>query len=130
MIIAFIGSREFKNIKKVREKLEEIRLIYNAENVKIISGGARGVDTEAIKIAKSLGFQTDAESYTPNFNDGYDVSKYHTRNDQIITDADKVIAFWDGNSAGSKSVIYKCLGHTPVGKTYLFRDVEVVFDAN
>lgn len=104
MIIGIIGSRSFNDYNMI-EKIINKELNNNKE-LKIVSGGAKGVDTIAVYIAKKLNI--DTEVIKPDFSNGYDVMQYHYRNDIIINMSDKIIAFWDGKSKGTKSVIDKC----------------------
>lgn len=118
--IAIIGSRNFKDMTAVRLKIFEMALSYKIKPT-IISGGARGVDTIAIHFAKEMGFPTNYKDYLPDFAAGYDVGEYFARNDRLIDDAYKVIAFWDGKSRGTWYGIERCI---KTGKNF-----EVVFDS-
>lgn len=127
-VIAVIGSRNYKRLDKINTRLTNLAgAIFDASNkypfgdkeVTIISGGAHGVDKEAVRVAYLLQFKV--HEFLPNMpKDGYDVREYHRRNDQILKAADKVIAFWDGESKGTGSVIEKALA--------MRKDVEVIFD--
>ncbi len=101
MKVAVIGSRDADQ--------SAARLILKhlpADVTEIVSGGARGIDALAEEVAKSLSlpvkiFLPDYETYgrqAPLF-----------RNRQIIDYADCVLAFWDGRSPGTKSVIGTCM---------------------
>lgn len=120
MIIAIIGSRGFKDMSKLEHKIQDIRYGgYNPNEITIISGGANGVDKTAIWLAEKFGLKTNDKDYLPDFKQGIPAC-YHIRNDKIINDAHRIIAFWDGKSPGTKSVIEKALARR--------KDVEVVFD--
>ncbi|MBE6606686.1 MAG: hypothetical protein E7635_06585 [Ruminococcaceae bacterium] len=72
----------------------------------IVSGGARGIDTSAREYANRHGiliteFFPEYDKYGPK-------AAPHIRNDKIIDYADIVLAFWDGRSRGTRSVIEKC----------------------
>ena len=101
MKVAIVGSRD--------ATASAARLILKylpADTTEIVSGGARGIDALAEEVAQSLSlpvkvFLPDYETYgrqAPLF-----------RNRQIIDYADQVLAFWDGASPGTKSVIGACL---------------------
>ena len=97
MKIAIIGSR-----KITVEHLET----YLPENIsEIVSGGARGVDGCAKEYALTHGI-----AYTQFLPDyaRYGGGAPIIRNRQIVDHADEVIAFWDGASKGTKSVIEYC----------------------
>ena len=110
--IAVIGSREYKDKLKVWGELQKhIRFNYNSFEVTIISGGARGVDTWAEKWAKAKGIKTEIIKPINKA----DKLSYLLRNVEIVTKADKIIAFWDGKSRGTKFTIdYALARHKPV----------------
>ncbi|MDR3303890.1 MAG: SLOG family protein [Treponema sp.] len=70
----------------------------------IISGGATGIDT----IAWGWAVDNNIEIIVirPNYNI-YGRAAPLRRNDIIIEKADKIVAFWDGKSRGTKYVIDK-----------------------
>ncbi len=109
MKIAIVGSRDFKDKKFVFDKLNELfKGNYTHEKVNpiVISGGAKGVDTWAREwICNRTGRYSYLyyEEITP-VNPGNKLD-YLFRNVEIITMADKIIAFWDGKSKGTKFVI-------------------------
>ena len=90
MKIAIIGSRNIKNIN-----LEE----YVTDADEIVSGGARGVDTLAAEYAKQNGIKLT--EFLPEY-DRYGKGAPLVRNKQIVNYSDKIIAFWDGKSRGTK----------------------------
>lgn len=96
--IAVVGSRDFKN----KEFVEA--MIYrecNYPDVIVITGGARGVDMQAIDFAKK--YRKQLLIIRPiNPSNKFD---YLFRNVEIITMADKIICFWDEESRGAKFVI-------------------------
>ncbi len=106
MKVAIIGSREYKDKLKVWAKLSSIFCNKNGYpniDLEIISGGARGVDTWAVEWAKAAKINISIEIIKPiNPTDKF---SYLLRNVEIITKADKIIAFWDGKSRGTKFVI-------------------------
>ena len=97
MKIALIGSRNLivKDLGR-----------YLPENVtEIVSGGARGIDTCAREYAKSHGIKLT--EFLPEY-EKYGRSAPLKRNLKIIDYADLIIAFWDGQSRGTKFVIDNC----------------------
>ncbi|MGN1000101.1 MAG: hypothetical protein ACI4PO_11160 [Faecousia sp.] len=72
----------------------------------IVSGGAKGTDSCARAYALSHGIPI-CEFYPDyrRFGRGTPLK----RNLQIIERADAVLAFWDGNSRGTKFVIDRCV---------------------
>ncbi len=71
----------------------------------IVSGGARGVDTSAREYAKANGIRLT--EFLPEYK-RYGRSAPLRRNATIIQHSDLVLAFWDGQSRGTKFVIDKC----------------------
>ncbi len=97
MKVAVIGSRGL-----IVNDLEK----YLPENVtEIVSGGARGVDSSAKAYALSHGLKLT--EFLPEY-DKYGRSAPLKRNIKIIEYADLVMAFWDGQSHGTKFVIESC----------------------
>ena len=101
MKVAIIGSRNFKD--EERAKFIIINLLNGYLIEKVITGGAPGPDTWAIEICKHK--KVPCEVIRPI--DSEKIS-YLYRNIEIITKADKVLAFWDGESRGTKFVIDYC----------------------
>lgn len=72
----------------------------------IVSGGAKGVDSCACAYALSHGLKLT--EFLPDY-DTYGKRAPLLRNLEIIDYADRVIAFWDGKSRGTKFVIDNCV---------------------
>ena len=106
MKIAVVGSRKLAvdNLGK-----------YIPDNVtEIISGGAKGVDTDAKKYALSHGIKLT--EILPEYNK-YGRSAPLRRNIAIIEEAELVLVFWDGHSHGTKFVIDRCKEkNIPIGE--------------
>lgn len=97
MKVAVIGSRGLD--------FEIQRKYLPADTTAVISGGARGIDKSAARLAEE--YSIPLEEYLPDY------AKYGSRaplkrNDEIIDRADMVVAFWDGKSAGTGYVINLC----------------------
>ncbi len=96
MKIAIIGSRDFD------EELCFVELNkLGTEELQIISGGARGVDSYAREWCEIN--KVEIEIIKP-INPANKLD-YLFRNVEIITKADKIIIFWDGISKGSAFTI-------------------------
>ena len=97
MIVAIIGSRDlwvadFEN--------------YLPEGVsEIVSGGARGIDTAARQYAKEKGIKLT--EFFPDYATFGNRAPL-LRNLEIIDYCDMVLAFWDGQSRGTRFVIENC----------------------
>ena len=107
-VIAVVGSREpseltFEQIGHIMS----VELFYlggqqNPPRPLIISGGAKGIDTLAIKVAKELYLQT--QEYPADW-EGLGKKAGFVRNEDMVTAADMVIAYWNGTSKGTKHSI-------------------------
>ena len=98
MILAIIGSRTFKDYKKLCEILDP-----NINKIKkVVSGGANGADKLAEKWAKFNGIEV--EIFLPNWQRNGKQAGF-IRNEQIIEASTHVMAFWDGDSKGTKHSI-------------------------
>jgi len=126
MKIAIVGSREFKDenlvdliVENLCEKKGDMKCPLT-----IISGGAKGVDTWAEKIADGWeGLGVLKNIFKANWKDlshpdaiikngkygEYDAMAGFRRNQLIVDEADKVIAFWDGQSNGTKDTIDRAI---------------------
>lgn len=79
---------------------------YLPEGVtEIVSGGAKGVDTSARNYAIAHGIKLT--EFLPEY-EKYGKNAPLKRNITIIENADIVLAFWDGQSRGTKFVIDEC----------------------
>jgi len=77
-----------------------------AQTTEIISDGERGVGTYARMYAETNGI--NYREFLPKY-DIYGKKAPLIRDKLIINAADLVIAFWDGESRGTKHIIDRCL---------------------
>ena len=97
MKVAIIGSRNL-TVSNFGE--------YLPDNLtEIVTGGAKGIDACAENYAKQNGIKLTV--FKPEY-EKYGRGAPLKRNIQIIDYSDLVIAFWDGNSRGTKYVIDNC----------------------
>jgi predicted Rossmann fold nucleotide-binding protein DprA/Smf involved in DNA uptake len=119
MKVAIIGSREYENVRKIKDMLSELRRKFGNELV-IISGGAKdGADKYARKFALEFGikYKEFNPAHTPRnlysamsdeyYSKPYHVSQFHHRNQLIARDCDIMVAFVpkDIKSTGTVSAI-------------------------
>lgn len=97
MHIAIVGSRGYMRLDVVRDYISKL-----PEDTVIVSGGARGVDTAAEDAARARGLQT---LIFPAEWSKYGKSAGFKRNQLIVDASQKLVAFWDGSSRGTKSSI-------------------------
>jgi hypothetical protein len=98
MKLAVIGSRKFDNYDLVCEILSK----YNI--TQIISGGAKGADSLAARYAKE--HNIFLVEHIPNW-EALGKKAGHIRNQYIIDECDRVVAFWDMKSTGTRDSINK-----------------------
>lgn len=96
MKTAIIGSRGITNI--------DVGMYLPEGTDEIVSGGAKGVDTLAREYAVQHGIKLT--EFLPDYS-RYKRGAPLKRNEQIIEYADVILAFWDGQSKGTKFVIDK-----------------------
>lgn len=94
MKLAIIGSRKLTNV--------EIDPHIPDDVTEIVSGGAVGIDTCAAEYAKSKALKLT--EFLPQY-ECYGRAAPIVRNKEIVNHADKILAFWDGKSKGTLSVI-------------------------
>lgn len=96
-VVLIVGSREFKPLQLVRDYV----LKLTAGDV-VLSGGGGGVDTEAVRTARGMGLGT--VEITPRWL-ALGKRAALARSDDMVRLADRVVAFWDGESRGTAYTI-------------------------
>lgn len=102
--VIIAGSRNFNDYELLKEKTDELlsNVIKEGYDITIISGGARGADRLAERYAKERGFNLVV--YNADWNK-YGKSAGYRRNIEMSKIGDALIAFWDGQSRGTKNMI-------------------------
>lgn len=103
------GSRGFNNYELLKQKcdtlLSQKRLTHS---IVIISGTARGADRLGERYAAERGYRV--ERFPADWErDG--IAAGPIRNSQMAAHADALVAFWDGNSRGTKDMIERAEKH-------------------
>lgn len=96
MKIAIIGSRECSNID-FAGNLEAVLNVSKDDT--IISGGAKGIDTLAANYAKENNL--NLIEFLPDYKKNGRAATF-IRNREIVDNSTIVVAFWNGNSKGTK----------------------------
>ncbi len=103
MKIVIAGCRNYNNYNEAKTFIDIIiNKIPNKENIKILSGGARGADALGERYAKENGFKIE---YHPADWAKYGKSAGPKRNQEMAQACDIAICFWDSHSKGTKSMI-------------------------
>ena len=101
--VIIAGSRGFSNYKLLKDTCNNaLREKKKTHNVIIISGHAKGADALGEKYANDEGL--DLEIFPADWKK-FGKSAGFRRNEQMAEFADGLIAFWDGESHGTKHMI-------------------------
>jgi len=100
MRIAIVGSRDYPRMDLVAAYVHRDLV----PGTVIVSGGARGVDRIAAESARTRGLEV-VEHFADW--DTHGRSAGFIRNGDIVKDSDQVVAFWDGESRGTRDTITK-----------------------
>jgi hypothetical protein len=117
MKVIIAGGRQFEHYILLKMKMNEV-LKNTTGDITIISGGAKGADLLGEKYAKEKGYKikrieadwdninvTGAIIKTNDFGKPYNAFAGIQRNQKMADIADGLVAFWDGKSTGTKSMI-------------------------
>lgn len=105
MRIIIAGSRNYTNLDEFMLAMGGIVARHPdlfIENIEVVSGGARGVDSMGEYWANLLGYKIIR--FIPSW-DRFGRAAGHIRNAEMAEYADVLIAFWDGVSKGTESMI-------------------------
>jgi hypothetical protein len=97
MRVAIVGSRGYLDLDSVVSYVADLP----ADTV-VITGGAKGVDEAAEKAARKRGL--DVVVHYANWN-LYGKAAGQIRNQVVVDDCDRLVAFWDGTSPGTRGAI-------------------------
>jgi hypothetical protein len=100
MKVIIAGSRDFNDYEELKTICDSV--IGEAEVTAIISGTARGADKLGEKYAKERGY--NIERFPADW-DKHGKAAGFVRNMAMAEAGDKLIAFWDGESVGTRHMI-------------------------
>lgn len=98
--LSVVGSRDFSDLSLVYKFLSLVRRKKPEWTITIVSGGAKGVDTEAEKFADKFGLNKII--YMADWTRGRGAGIL--RNTDIIDTGDYCVAFWNGSKGTSDSI--------------------------
>ena len=128
--IAIIGSRNYPLPEQVRNFVKE--LSQHNDELTIVSGGARGVDSIAVEAAEAAGAKTKV---WPADWEKHGRKAGILRNYDIVNDAQRVVAFWDLQSRGTmhsmriakeRGKLWRIFG--PDGEELQVEEIELMLD--
>lgn len=99
--VIIAGGRNFNNYPGLMQVMDRLLANVNDE-ITILCGKARGADTLGEQYAKERGYKV---RYFPADWDTYGKQAGFIRNEEMAKNADALVAFWDGKSRGTKSMI-------------------------
>lgn len=102
--VGIVGSR---NIPVESHYLIRDYILQLPKETIIISGGARGVDSLAVKYARECDLQTI--EFLPDIKRHGIPRAFFERNTIIVNKSDYITAFWDGKSTGTLDSIRKAI---------------------
>ena len=94
------GSRTFDDYKLLSDELDKVNNLFGISE--IVSGTARGADSLGEKFAKDHNLPCELH---PADWDKHGKAAGPIRNAEMAEVSDALIAFWDGQSRGTKSMI-------------------------
>ena len=100
MKVIIAGSRDFSDFQLLYAKCEEV--LANVNKAEIVSGTARGADRLGEHYASLKGHSV---RQFPADWDKHGKAAGYVRNKEMADYADCLIAFWDGESRGTKHMI-------------------------
>jgi hypothetical protein len=109
-VLTVCGSRYWRMpyFLTVRDYLRRVAAARGTDGILVLTGGAPGVDTIADKYAGLIGFRTHVLPAQWERPDGStDKLAGFTRNTLLVEHADRVVAFWNGESRGTLDTIRK-----------------------
>lgn len=100
--VIIAGGRDFYNSQRVMNVMTLLLKNHDYSQVEVVCGGARGADSLGEKWALAEG--VGLSYFYPDW-DNNGKAAGHIRNRQMGDYADCLVAFWDGTSKGTKSMI-------------------------
>ena len=100
--VIIAGTRDFSDYALLRSFADQT--LFGAKDIEIVSGGARGADALGERYAREHGY---ALKVFPAEWKKWGRAAGPIRNGQMAGYADALIAFWDGQSSGTRDMIRK-----------------------
>jgi len=100
--VIIAGSRGFNDYELLERLVDMYLQRYSADQVEIVSGGARGADRLGERYAQSRGM---ALKVMPADWNRYGKSAGYRRNESMAQYATHCIVFWDSSSRGTQHMI-------------------------
>lgn len=99
--VIIAGGRDFKDYNYLAKTMDN--LLSNIKgDITVVCGKAKGADTLGEQYAKERGYLVQ---YFPANWDRYGKAAGYIRNTEMAKNADALVAFWDGESLGTRHMI-------------------------
>lgn len=99
--VIIAGGRNFNDYQLLSTTMDYL-LCNVTEEITVVCGKARGADTLGEQYAMERGYRVD---YYPADWKRFGKRAGYLRNEQMAQNADALVAFWDGESRGTKLMI-------------------------
>jgi len=100
--VGIVGSRHFADLAQVERCVGEL-----PAGTRLVTGSASGVDATATRAARRRGLPVQVLG--ASLEEERDPARGADRNRRLIELCDRLIAFWDGSSAGTRATIDRAL---------------------
>jgi len=112
MKIVVAGGRDFNDYELLCKKLDNY--LSNSQDIEIVCGGARGADALGAQYARERGYKV--ANFPADWNTHGKKAGF-IRNQLMAEYADTLVAFWDGQSRGTRHMINAMLERHKPQKT-------------
>lgn len=102
MKVIIAGGRSFDNYELLKSKCDKLLSLTPPQDLIIVSGAAKGADKLGEKYAQDNNL--NVKQFPADW-DQFGRSAGYIRNEEMAKYADALIAFWDGESKGTKHMI-------------------------
>ncbi len=99
--VIIAGGRDFDNYPALAKAMDQL-LVNVTDEIVIVCGMAKGADRLGEQYGKERGYSI---RYFPADWDGQGRRAGFLRNEEMANNADALVAFWDGQSHGTKHMI-------------------------
>lgn len=103
MKVIVAGGRDFDDRERLSDVMCELGYLFD-DDIEVVSGGAPGADTLGKEWAENLDIPVRV---FPAYWDLYHEAAGPLRNKEMAFYADELVAFWDGESRGTRSMIHE-----------------------
>jgi hypothetical protein len=100
MKVIIAGSRQFDDFEMLTHFCD--KYFHGVENIEIFSGNSKGADLLGEKYAAERGYPV--RKFLPDWVQNKRGGG-HRRNEEMVRNADLLIAFWDGKTKGTGHVV-------------------------